>query len=103
MIAVMGPRSRELLQRVSTDDFSNEAFPFGTSREIDLGYATVRASRLTYVGELGWELYMPVEFAVGVYETLHGRRPRARRARTPATTRSTRCGSRRATAPGAAS
>jgi 4-methylaminobutanoate oxidase (formaldehyde-forming) len=70
MIAVMGPRSRELMQRVSTDDFSNEAFPFGTSREIDLGYATVRATRLTYVGELGWELYTPVEFAVGVYETL---------------------------------
>jgi glycine cleavage system aminomethyltransferase T/glycine/D-amino acid oxidase-like deaminating enzyme len=70
MIAVMGPRSRELMQRVSTDDFSNEAFPFGTSREIDLGYATVRATRLTYVGELGWELYTPVEFAVGVHETL---------------------------------
>src|SRR5512139_2182019 len=70
MIAVMGPRSRELMARVSTDDFSNEAFPFGTSREIDLGYATVRATRLTYVGELGWELYVPVEFAVGVYEQL---------------------------------
>jgi heterotetrameric sarcosine oxidase gamma subunit len=70
MLAVMGPRSRELLQRVSTADFSNAAFPFGTSREIDLGYATVRATRLTYVGELGWELYVPVEFAVGVYESL---------------------------------
>jgi glycine cleavage system aminomethyltransferase T/glycine/D-amino acid oxidase-like deaminating enzyme len=70
MIAVMGPRSRELMQRVSTDEFSNEAFPFGASREIALGYATVRATRLTYVGELGWELYTPVEFAVGVYETL---------------------------------
>jgi len=70
MIAVMGPRSRELMQRVSNDDFASEAFPFGTSREIDLGYATVRATRLTYVGELGWELYTPVEFAVGVYETL---------------------------------
>ena len=70
MIAVMGPRSRELLQRVSTDDFSNAAFPFGTSREIDVGYATVRATRLTYVGELGWELYIPVEFTIGVYELL---------------------------------
>jgi glycine cleavage system aminomethyltransferase T/glycine/D-amino acid oxidase-like deaminating enzyme len=70
MIAVMGPRSRELMQRASTDDFANDAFAFGTSREIDLGYATVRATRLTYVGELGWELYTPVEFAVGVYETL---------------------------------
>jgi heterotetrameric sarcosine oxidase gamma subunit len=67
---VMGPRSRELLSRVSRDDFSDEAFGFGTSREISLGYATVRATRITYVGELGWELYVPAEFAVGVYEDL---------------------------------
>ncbi|MGF6774237.1 heterotetrameric sarcosine oxidase gamma subunit [Paraburkholderia sp. GAS199] len=71
VLAVMGPRSRELLQSVSKADWSNEAFAFGQSREVDLGYATVRATRLTYVGELGWELYVPVEFAVGVYETLH--------------------------------
>ncbi|KUE90800.1 FAD-dependent oxidoreductase [Cupriavidus necator] len=71
VLAVMGPRSRELLQSVSRTDFSNQAFPFGTSKEIDLGYATVRATRLTYVGELGWELYVPVEFAVGVHDTLH--------------------------------
>ncbi|BDD91389.1 FAD-dependent oxidoreductase [Pandoraea sp. NE5] len=71
VLALMGPNSRALLQRVSRADFSNEAFAFGTSQEIDLGYATVRATRLTYVGELGWELYVPVEFAVGVYETLH--------------------------------
>jgi 4-methylaminobutanoate oxidase (formaldehyde-forming) len=70
MLAVMGPRSRALLQRVSTARFDNEAFPFGSSRMIDVGYATVRATRLTYVGELGWELYVPVEFAVGVYEQL---------------------------------
>ncbi len=67
---VMGPRSRELLGRVSRSDFTGEAFPFGTSREVDLGYATVRATRITYVGELGWELYVPAEFAVGVYEDL---------------------------------
>ena len=80
VIAVMGPRSRELLQRVSTADFSPSSFPFGASRVIDVGYATVRATRLTYVGELGWELYVPVEFAVGVYEALHGgrRQPRHR-------------------------
>ncbi len=70
VIAVMGPRSRELLARVSSADFGNHAFPFGTSKEIELGYATVRATRLSYVGELGWELYVPVEFAVGVYEQL---------------------------------
>jgi heterotetrameric sarcosine oxidase gamma subunit len=67
---VMGPRSRDLLARLSRADFSDEAFPFGTSREIDLGYATVRATRITYVGELGWELYVPAEFAVGAYEDL---------------------------------
>jgi 4-methylaminobutanoate oxidase (formaldehyde-forming) len=70
MLAVMGPRSRELMQRVSTARFDTASFPFGMSQEIDLGYATVRATRLTYVGELGWELYTPVEFAVGVYEQL---------------------------------
>jgi 4-methylaminobutanoate oxidase (formaldehyde-forming) len=71
VLAVMGPRSRELLQSVSKADWRNEAFAFGQSREVDIGYATVRATRLTYVGELGWELYVPVEFALGVYETLH--------------------------------
>ena len=69
---VMGPKSRALLQRLSRADFSNEAFPFGTSREIDLGYCTARAIRITYVGELGWELHVPAEFAVGVYESLIG-------------------------------
>jgi glycine cleavage system aminomethyltransferase T len=67
---VMGPRSRELLSRLSRSDFSDKAFPFSASREIDLGYATVRATRITYVGELGWELYVPAEFAVGAYEDL---------------------------------
>jgi heterotetrameric sarcosine oxidase gamma subunit len=67
---VMGPDSRDLLARLSRSNLSDEAFPFGTSREIDLGYATVRATRITYVGELGWELYVPAEFAVGAYEDL---------------------------------
>jgi heterotetrameric sarcosine oxidase gamma subunit len=67
---VMGPLSRALLARLSRADFSDSAFPFGTSRSIDLGYATVRATRITYVGELGWELYVPAEFAVGAYEDL---------------------------------
>jgi len=67
---VMGPRSRDLLSLLSRGDFSNEAFPFGSSREVDLGYSTVRATRITYVGELGWELYVPAEFAVGVYADL---------------------------------
>ena len=67
---VMGPRSRELLERLTSADLSNEAFGFAQSRQIGLGYATVRATRLTYVGELGWELCCPSEFAVGVYEDL---------------------------------
>jgi 4-methylaminobutanoate oxidase (formaldehyde-forming) len=70
MIAVMGPRSRALLEKLSGADLSNAAFPFGTSQEIEIGYARVRASRITYVGELGWELYVPAEFAAHVLETL---------------------------------
>lgn len=70
VLAVMGPRSRELLMRVSKADFSNTGFPFATLRTIDLGYASILAGRITYVGELGWELYVPTEFAVAVYETL---------------------------------
>ena len=67
---VMGPRSRELLERLTRSDLRDEAFPFATSRLIDLGYSTVRATRITYVGELGWELYVPTEFAVGAYESI---------------------------------
>jgi sarcosine dehydrogenase len=72
VLSVMGPRSRELLQKVSHADFSNEGFTFATIREVGIGHATVLASRRTYMGELGWELYVPVEFAVTVFETLHG-------------------------------
>lgn len=70
VFGVMGPRSRELLSRLTDADLSDAAFGFGESREISLGYATVRATRITYVGELGWELYVPTEFAVGVYDDL---------------------------------
>lgn len=70
VFGVMGPASRELLSALTDADLSEAGFPFGTSREISLGYATVRATRITYVGELGWELYVPCEFAVGVYENL---------------------------------
>lgn len=70
VFGVMGPRSRELLAALTPADLSDEAFPFGTSQIIPLGYSTVRATRITYVGELGWELCVPTEFAVGVYEDL---------------------------------
>jgi len=70
LLSVMGPRSRDLLSAVSGADFSNAAFPFGTSREIEIGYAVLRASRITYVGELGWELYVPADGAVHLFERL---------------------------------
>ncbi len=70
VLSVMGPRSRDLLSRLTDSDLSNEAFPFLTSREIYLDYAPVRAWRITYVGELGWELYIPSEYAANVYESI---------------------------------
>ncbi|MGY3387542.1 glycine cleavage system T protein [Bradyrhizobium sp. USDA 3311] len=70
VLGVMGPKSRDLLSKLTDADLSNSAFPFATSQVIDLGYAKVRASRITYVGELGWELYIPTEFVQGVYDCL---------------------------------
>lgn len=70
VITVMGPRARDTLSKLTQADLSNEAFPFATSREIDLHFAMVRASRITYVGELGWELYIPTEYAPSVYEAI---------------------------------
>jgi 4-methylaminobutanoate oxidase (formaldehyde-forming) len=62
--------SRDILSRITDADLSNEGFPFATSRQIDIGYARVIANRLTYVGELGWELHIPTEFAQGVFDSL---------------------------------
>ncbi|MBM3933789.1 MAG: FAD-dependent oxidoreductase [SAR202 cluster bacterium] len=70
VLGVMGPNSRALLQTLTDADMSNAAFPYMTSKELPLGYATVRASRVTYVGELGWELYVPTEFLPTVYEAI---------------------------------
>ena len=67
---VMGPKSRELLSKLTDADLSEDGFPFGTSREIGVAGATVRATQITYVGELGWELYVPSESALGVYDDL---------------------------------
>ena len=103
VLSVMGPRSRALLSGLSGDDLSAGAFAFGDSREVDLDGLTVRATRLTYVGELGWELYVPSEMAVAAFERLtdpgNAVTPDARRA----TTRSSRCGWRRGTGRSAAS
>ena len=67
---VQGPRSRELLQAVTSSDMSNEAFPFRDAREIDIGFARVLCVRITYLGELGYELYVPAEQAAHVYDRL---------------------------------
>jgi 4-methylaminobutanoate oxidase (formaldehyde-forming) len=69
-INVQGPKSRELLQSLTTADLSNEAFPFRAAREIDMGYARVLLLRITYLGELGYELYIPTEQATHVYDRL---------------------------------
>ena len=70
VLSLMGPRSREVLAAVGDGDVSNTAFPFGTWREIMVAGSPVRALRVTYVGELGWELHLPVETATAVYEAL---------------------------------
>ena len=67
---VQGPRARELLQQVTSADLSNTAFPFRAAREIDLGFARVLCVRITYLGELGYELYIPTEQAVHVYDRI---------------------------------
>ena len=70
ILSVQGPKSRELLTRVSPDDLSNDGFPYLSAREIEVGYSRVLAIRVTYVGELGYELYVPSDQAVSVWETL---------------------------------
>jgi glycine cleavage system aminomethyltransferase T/glycine/D-amino acid oxidase-like deaminating enzyme len=70
VFGVMGPQSRTLLQQLSHDDLGDEALPFGWSRLVDLAGVTVRATRLTYVGELGYELYVPTEMAVEAFERI---------------------------------
>ncbi|HEU4612473.1 MAG TPA: aminomethyltransferase family protein, partial [Kofleriaceae bacterium] len=67
---VQGPRSRELMQLVTSTDMSNEAFPFRAAREIDIDFARVLCIRITYLGELGYELYIPTEQALHVYDRL---------------------------------
>ncbi len=70
VLALMGPHARDLLVSCCNDDLTNEGFPFATAREIRLAGAPVFAVRITYVGELGWELHVPVEFAASVYDAL---------------------------------
>jgi len=70
VFCVMGPKARDLLQDASPDDLTNAAFPFGTAREIEIGMGLARAHRISYVGELGWELYVSTDQAAHVFEAL---------------------------------
>jgi 4-methylaminobutanoate oxidase (formaldehyde-forming) len=70
VLNVQGPRSRELLARISPNDFSNEAFPYMTSQEVEVGLGLARAFRVTYMGELGWELHVPTDQVQHIYDEL---------------------------------
>jgi glycine cleavage system aminomethyltransferase T/glycine/D-amino acid oxidase-like deaminating enzyme len=70
LLSVQGPRSRDLLSALTTADLGNDAFPYLTAQEIDLHHARVLAVRMSFVGELGWELFVPTEFALGVHDRL---------------------------------
>jgi 4-methylaminobutanoate oxidase (formaldehyde-forming) len=70
MLAVMGPRARDLLSTLTDANLSNEAFPFATAQQIDVAYARPIVVRMSFVGELGWELYIPTEFSNNVFDAL---------------------------------
>jgi 4-methylaminobutanoate oxidase (formaldehyde-forming) len=70
MLAVMGPQARDLLGKLTDADLSNEVFPYSTAKEIDVAYARPWALRMSYVGELGWELYIPSMFAPAVFDAV---------------------------------
>jgi 4-methylaminobutanoate oxidase (formaldehyde-forming) len=70
LLSVQGPNSRNLLEKITTADLSNDAFPYFTAQRIDLHHGAGMAFRMSFVGELGWELYIPTEFTVGVYEAI---------------------------------
>ena len=72
VINICGPKARDVLAQVCENDISNAAFPFATAQQIIIGAATVQAVRIGYVGELGWELHIPTEFAAHVYDLLWG-------------------------------
>ena len=70
VMVVMGPEARDFLQPIIPQSLDNADFPFGTMQEVEIGYAKARAHRVTYVGELGWEIYVSADMAVHVYDTL---------------------------------
>ncbi|MGO6791317.1 FAD-dependent oxidoreductase [Rhizobium ruizarguesonis] len=70
VLVLMGPKARDVIQRASPNDFSNQAFPFGSAQEIEIGMGLARAHRVTYVGELGWELYVSSDQTAHVFEAI---------------------------------
>ncbi len=70
VLCIMGPKARDLMQAVSPKDFSNAAHPFGTAREIEIGMGLARAHRVTYVGELGWEIYASSDQTAHIFEAI---------------------------------
>ncbi|MGO7182669.1 FAD-dependent oxidoreductase [Rhizobium brockwellii] len=70
VLVLMGPKARDVIQRISPNDFSNDTFPFGTAQEIEIGMGLARAHRVTYVGELGWELYVSTDQSAHVFEAI---------------------------------
>ncbi len=70
MLAVMGPGARKVLKKVTAEDLSNKAFPFATAKFMDVGFARPLAVRMSYVGELGWELYAPTNFMTNMYDRI---------------------------------
>ncbi len=71
VLAVMGPRARAVLEACAVGDFSNDVNPFGTAQEVEIGMARARVHRVTYVGELGWEVYVSTDMAAHVFDTLY--------------------------------
>lgn len=71
VLSLFGPKARDILAACTRDDISHDSFPFGQSRKIGIAGCPVLALRITYVGELGWELHLPVEYALTVYQALH--------------------------------
>ena len=70
VLVVAGPKARQLMEKVSTDDFSNENFKWLTAKKVNVGYAPVNAMRVNFVGELGWELHHPIEYQNHIFDKL---------------------------------
>ena len=70
VLAIMGPNSRQFMESISPNDFSNKTNPFGTAQEIEIGMGLARVHRVSYVGELGWEIYVSTDMAAHVFETI---------------------------------